>query len=73
MEAQSPFESITPEKAQQIVHVSSMFDLPIINYVCMDATLQSLANKYSTKQYSLPFALSKAYAIVRLSPRLLVG
>jgi hypothetical protein len=28
-----PLESITPEEAQQIIHVSSMYDMPWIDYV----------------------------------------
>lgn len=35
-----PLESITPEEAQQIIHVSSLYDMPMIDYVSTPSTLR---------------------------------
>jgi len=66
-------KSITPEEAQQIIHVSSMYDMPMIDYVSTPSTLH-MSSKPLTRnalcklQYALSFALFKTYAIVCILP-----
>jgi len=64
-----PLESITPEEAQQIIHVSSLYDMPMIDYYALSFALfktyaipsisKVLAN---TKEFSSKELVSKRYA-----------
>jgi len=59
-------ESITPEEAQLIIHVSSMYDMPMLDYVSTTSALCEFDNECCTKQYADSLALFQTYAIVRI-------